>query len=370
MPAHNMPELPPGLVALLGSGETSPSGGHTFEAVVSRLTGPPRVAVLETPAGFELNSAQVAGRVADFLRQRLQNYKPEVVVIPARKRQTDFSPDDPALAQLLLEANLIFLGPGSPTYAARQLHDSRVWHTLVARHHLGAAIVFASAATVAAGTRALPVYEIYKVGEDVHWQAGLDFFRPYGLSLAIVPHWNNAEGGAELDTSRCFMGETRFAELMSLLPSNITVVGIDEHTALLMDLEAAQADVLGRGGVTVIRAGHEQRFAPGESLSLNTLGAFRLPEPASGIPVTVWEEALAAQSHTENARPSPPVDVMALVEDRQVARARRDWAKADALRERIAALGWKVLDTLDGSRLEPQSPGQLAAFRLLMEANR
>ncbi len=348
-----MPDLRPGLVALLGSGETSPSGGLAFEAVVSRLTRPPRVAVLETPAGFELNSAQVAGRVADFLRQRLQNYKPEVTVIPARKRHSAFSPDDPTLARLMLEANLIFMGPGSPTYAVRQLHDSRVWHTLVARHRLGAAIVFASAATVAVGMRALPVYEIYKVGADVHWQTGLDFFKPYGLALVIVPHWNNAEGGAELDTSRCFMGKTRFAELMTLLPSDVTVVGIDEHTALVMDFESAQGNVIGRGGVTVIRAGHEQRFAVGENLALNALGAFRLPEPSSGLPITVWEEVLAAQNTAGGAPASPSGEVTALVEERQAARAHRDWAEADTLRERIAALGWKVMDTPDGPRLEP-----------------
>ena len=48
-----MPELRPGRVALLGSGETSPSGGRVFEAVVNHLTEPPRVAVLETGLGFE-----------------------------------------------------------------------------------------------------------------------------------------------------------------------------------------------------------------------------------------------------------------------------------------------------------------------------
>ncbi len=128
----------PGLVALLGSGETSPTGGRVFEEIARRIARPPRIAVLETPAGFELNSAQVAGRVADFVRLRLQNYSPDVVTIPARKRNTAFSPDDLAFASHLLEAELIFMGPGSPTYAARQLQDSRAWHTLIARHRIGA----------------------------------------------------------------------------------------------------------------------------------------------------------------------------------------------------------------------------------------
>lgn len=347
-----MPETRPGLAVLFGSGETSPSGGRIFEAVVRRLPGGPRVAILETPAGFELNSAQVAGRVADFLRQRLHNYRPEIAVIPARKRATPFSPDDPALLQPMLGANLIFLGPGSPTYAVRQLEGSRAWHTVVARHRLGAAIVLASAATIAAGAHALPVYEIYKVGEELGWRTGLDFFGPYGFSPVFIPHWNNAEGGAELDTSRCFMGLARFAQLLALLPPDMAVVGIDEHSALVIDLEAGLCQVMGLGGVTVLKSGQEQHFAHGESFSLTALGPFRRPQSALEIPSAVREEVLAAQAQAE-IRPQAPAEVLALVEARQAARARRDWATADVLRQRIATLGWRLLDTPEGPRLEP-----------------
>ena len=351
-----MSELRPGRVALLGSGETSPSGGRVFEAVVNSLSGPPRVAVLETPAGFELNSAQVAGRVADFLRQRLQNYQPEVVVVPARKRHTAFSPDDPALLRRMLNANLIFAGPGSPTYAVRQLRDSRAWHTLVARHRQGAALVFASAATTAVGAFVLPVYEIYKAGEEPHWRPGLDFFGAYGLSLVLIPHWNNAEGGAELDTSHCFMGAVRFAELMALLPEHVTVAGIDEHSALVFDFETAQAEVMGRGGITLLHAGQEQHFDAGQGFPLAALGPFRPCEPAAGLPADVWEEVKSAQISPPSTSPSVPDEVLALAEERQAARARQDWAAADALRERIAAVGWSVQDTPDGPRLEPAKP--------------
>jgi len=53
---------------LLGSGETSLAGGRVFESLARVLPTPLRVVVLETPAGFEPNSAQVAGHVADFLQ--------------------------------------------------------------------------------------------------------------------------------------------------------------------------------------------------------------------------------------------------------------------------------------------------------------
>lgn len=341
-----------GPVVLFGSGETSPRGGQIWEAIARRLSAPLRIAILETPAGFELNSAQVAGRIADFLQVRLQNYRPQITVIPARKRGTPFSPDDPAITAPLLDASVIFLGPGSPTYAVRQLRDSLAWQRVIARQRLGGALVLASAAVIAASALALPVYEIYKVGEDPHWRPGLDFFAPYGLSLVFISHWNNAEGGAELDTSHCFIGQERFAQLLPLLPPQMTVIGIDEQTALVIDIEARTCQVLGLGGVTLIGSGQERRFNTGADFPLSALGPFRYPDPATGLPPDVWAEAQAVRRRAA-VLPQPPAEVLALVESRQAARAARDWATADGLRERIAALGWRVIDTPEGPRLEP-----------------
>ena len=344
----------PGLVILFGSGETSASGRRVFDWLFARLGPPIRVAVLETPAGFKPNSAYVAEEVAAFIRQRLVNYNPQVTVVPARRRGTPFSPDDPAIVAPLLLANAVFLGPGSPTYAARQLQGSLAWNTLLARHRLGAAIVLASAATIAASVHTLPVYEIYKAGADLHWQAGLDFFGPYGLSLVFVSHWNNRDGGANLDTSHGFMGQARFASLLALLPAPATVVGIDEHTALLLDLEARTCRVMGRGGVTLVRGGAEQRFPTGRTFAINELGPFHLPEPQTGLPPAVWASVQAAQAEAQAAvAPAPPPEVLALVAEREAARSNRDWAQADALRQQLATLGWRILDTSEGPRLEP-----------------
>ena len=60
-----------GRIAFLGSGETSLAGGRIFESLARLVPDPLRVAVMETTAGFELNSLSVAGRVADFLQTAL-----------------------------------------------------------------------------------------------------------------------------------------------------------------------------------------------------------------------------------------------------------------------------------------------------------
>jgi len=338
-----------GQIAFLGSGETSLAGGRIFEMLARALPQPLRIAILETPAGFELNADLVAGRVADFLEKRLQNYAPQVVTVPARKRGTPFSPDDPEIVRPLLTADMIFLGPGSPTYAVRQLKDSLAWDILRAKHRLGTTLVFASAATIAAGAWALPVYEIFKVGEDVHKKPGLNLFADFGLSLNFIPHWNNAEGGADLDTSRCFMGLDRFSAWCADLPPGATTLGLDEHTGLVFDFRAGMCQVSGVSSVSIVRECDPEIYATGSAFPLSALGAFTLPDPLeSGIPAAVWK---MAQGVNQPEGEAPPPEALALLESRKKARASRDWAASDRLRDEIAALGWSVQDTPQGKEL-------------------
>lgn len=341
----------PGLVALFGSGETSHSGRRVCEWIMGRLAPPISVSILETPAGFQPNSSQVAEKIAKFFEDRLQNYQPKITIIPARKSGSPFSPDDPHLLAPLLQTRAFFLGPGSPTYAAKQLRGSLAWEYIQLQHSLGAAVLLASAATIAASRYALPVYEIYKAGADLHWQPGLDFFGPYGLSLVFVPHWDNREGGAELDTSRAYMGKERFRQLLHILPDGMTIVGIDEHTALVMDLALETCHVMGRGGVTLLKGPDEVFFPSGLTFPLTQLGPFRKPTQIQGIRPEVWDAVLAAQQQ-EPESDEPSREILTQVELREEARARRDWGTADHLREEIAGHGWRILDTPEGPRLE------------------
>ncbi|MFV9503742.1 MAG: cysteinyl-tRNA synthetase [Oscillochloridaceae bacterium umkhey_bin13] len=351
----SLPTATPGLLALIGSGETTAHAGVVYDRLAANAPTPLPIAILETPAGFQPNSAQVAGKVADYLRTRLQGMRPDVSLIAARARGSAASPDDPAISASLQQARLIFLGAGSPTYAVRQLAGSLAWQRTLARHRHGAALATASAATVAMGALALPVYEIFKVGSDLHWQPGLDLLGPYGLRLILVPHWDNAEGGAELDTSRCFVGQARFAQLLALLPPGYTVVGIDEHTDLLFDLVAGTGQVFGRGSVTVMTPdGQTRRYARQDTLALSELGPFQLPDPTADLPAEVWAWAAPAQPDPAPA-PAIPPEVTNLVAARQHARAARDWPAADTIRQQLAGLGWQVRDTPEGPVLEALS---------------
>jgi hypothetical protein len=337
-----------GKIAFLGSGETSLAGGRIFESLVRDIQGPLRIALMETPAGFELNSAQVMGRVGDFMASRLQNYKPVIDIVPARKKGSRFDPNDPEIIKPLLHANMIFMGPGSPTYAIRQLKDTLAWDVIRARQRLGATLIFASAATISVGAHALPVYEVYKVGQDMHVVDGLNLFADFGLHISFIPHWNNADGGVDLDTSRCFVGMDRFADWCANVPAENTTIGLDEHTGIILDFESRVCEVSGVSSVSLVRECVPEMHPSGSKFDLQELGKLQIPNPVEkDIPPDVWDLVCNPPLLQE----IPSDEIIALVDKRQLARDNKQWAESDRLRTEIAALGWMVQDSKDGYKL-------------------
>jgi cyanophycinase-like exopeptidase len=340
-----------GLIALVGSGETTRYGGQVFERLASRYPGGSTIAILETPAGFELNSPAVAGRVAGYLRKRLKNHLPDIQVIPARAKGSELSPDNPQVIQPLASASLVFMGPGSPSYAVRQLAGSLAWKMICDRFWQGASLALASAAAIACGKLALPIYEIYKVGEDPHWKPGLDFFGGIGLALAIIPHYNNHDGGAELDTSCCFMGASRFRQLYDRLPKSVTVVGIDEMTTLVIDLAGECCDVMGMGQVHLLRDNSEKVYIAGKTFALTELGDYQASRIAALLSEAIDHKPVTqANGHADREIPVPP-EVLELAAERQNTRAHGNWESADRLRKKIESLGWQITDTGEGFQL-------------------
>jgi hypothetical protein len=151
--------------------------------------------------------------------------------------------------------------------------------------------VLASAAAATAGQFALPVYEIYKAGRAPHWLAGLDLLGTFGLKVAVIPHYDNTEGG-HYDTRHCYLGARRLAVMERELPADAAVLGVDEHTAVLIDVRGGDIEIRGRGAVTVRRAGHSTILPSGTSMSLAELRALVLGVRPTGRQRTV--EALGA----------------------------------------------------------------------------
>lgn len=351
--AGQMDKINPGRIMLIGGGEVAPNVRRAYEWLFEHVEKPIRMAMLETAAGFEPNSPDVAEEVANYIRVHLQNFHPQIEVIPARKKDTDFSPDDPDIVEPLYRANIIMLGPGSPTYAVWQLSNSLTWEVIMARLLLGANLVFTSACTIASSRYSLPVYEIFKVGEDVHWKSGLDLLGLFGLKTVHIPHWNSKDGGESLDLTRCYMGKMRFAEAVKLLPNDSQIIGLDDHTALVIDVGAEQAHVVGASHITLGPTDDWPKYSDGDVIPVTELGNWQsLDKVPQIISPEVWEKAVAIEEEMQR-EPEAPAEVLALIQQRDQARMDKDWTRADELREKIEAAGWRLMDTPEGTELAP-----------------
>lgn len=271
-----------GTIALIGSGELSEPMGRVYRKILSKIDRDVNAVMLDTPAGFELNVDEISAKAVEYFSQHL-SVDLQVASFKNKEHASALEVEE-ALRKLLL-ANIIFAGPGSPSYGIRNWRGTAIWDTLVNRLSEGAHLVLASAAAIAAGGYALPVYEIYKVGEDPDWIEGLNLLARFGLELAVVPHWNNAEGGT-FDTRFCFMGAPRWEMLESRLGFGAVVFGIDENTACIFDPGTRRCEVMGAGQVTVRYEGREWQYPSGTSFGFDRLRAAELESgapPAGGL---------------------------------------------------------------------------------------
>jgi hypothetical protein len=237
----------------------------THQRLLARV-GPPPVpsALLDTPYGFQTNADELSQKAVAYFRDSVGH---DLGI--ASLRASGAPSYDEAIARLR-EARYVFAGPGSPSYALEQWKGSLVPDVLAGMLRRGGALVFASAAALTLGAYTLPVYEIYKVGVSPHWLEGLDLLADAGLRAALIPHYDNAEGGTH-DTRYCYMGEERLTALEAMLPPGCIILGVDEHTSLVLDLDDGTATIAGRGGVT-IRVGGTSRIIPaGETVPIGSL---------------------------------------------------------------------------------------------------
>ncbi|TMF99100.1 MAG: hypothetical protein E6I10_03365, partial [Chloroflexi bacterium] len=276
---------PPRMIAIFGSGETSPTMTSVHKQLTARAGYPRLNAIfLDTPFGFQPNADEIVARTVTYFRQHVGC---EIGLASFRHSEQATPLETERFLARLSEANYVFAGPGSPSYALRHWRNTGVRDRLAEKVDHGGCVAFASAAGIGLGAYALPVYEIYKVGQDPSWIAGLDLLGQIGVRCAVIPHYNNQEGGTH-DTRFCYMGEERLRRLEALLPDDVLILGIDEYTACIIDVEAQSVSVRGRGGITARRRGSERVWTrttfplaelrdPSNATSATTPGQ---PEPA------------------------------------------------------------------------------------------
>ena len=382
-----------GRLVIMGSGENAPGMVKLHRTLFQQL-GDGSKLMLDTPFGFQVN--------ADDLSSKYQQYFDEsvgqVIEIGQWRRK-----DDPILERertlaRIQQSDWVFAGPGSPSYALQHWLGTPVPAAMAQVLIRNGTLVIGSAAAATLGSHAIPVYEIYKVGLDPYWLDGLNLLGDAtGIQAVVVPHFDNREGGRH-DTSCCYIGLERLKTLEALLPQGIGVIGVDEHTAVILDLISNEVSVYGPGGLT-LRMGDQLQILPsGSTTSLDHLREFfsaslppatqrqdttdsgdalrrfaatlsdRDTDGAAAVALEVESELFGTtslQAHESlrsmlvqlaDAARAGMVDTHAVLEPvvnialevRRVSRENKDYAMSDLVRDALAAADIEVRDTPDG----------------------
>ena len=261
-----------GTITLIGSGEMTSSMVRVHKEILDRIEEKPiRAVFLDTPAGFQLNADILSQKAREYFKKHFR-VKMEPVLFKDFSRATPLEVKE--AAHTIMNAHFIFSGPGSPTYALKNWLGNPVGDAIKESLYRGSHLVFASAASLCVGKYSMPVYEIYKVGEDPFWANGINLLGDIGLNLTVIPHWNNAEGENH-DTRFCYIGQPRFKVLENQLPDLTTIIGIDEHTACIFDLRQERCSVKGVGQVVIRKKGHDKTFPDGSTFGFDELGQSR-----------------------------------------------------------------------------------------------
>ena len=259
----------PRILAIMGSGETAPTMKGPHRSIFERLGPDVDAVLLDTPFGFQENAPILAAKATEYFRDAVGR---EVVVAGLGRTDTGDVVAIERGVSRVRNADWVFAGPGSPTFALEQWRDTPVPDALAEKLRSGGAVVFSSAAVLTLGVATVPVYEIYKVGLDPYWVHGLDVLSEVGLNVAVIPHYDNQEGGNH-DTRFCYLGERRLSMLEPELPDGAFVLGVDEHTGVIMDLDADTAEIVGKGAVTLRRNGESVRIESGNIVPIDVLRA-------------------------------------------------------------------------------------------------
>lgn len=338
---------------------------------VLERVGDVRGVVLDTPYGFQENVPQLTEKITSYFSTSLHQ---DLSVAHFTDAASASDLQQTAFLEAVRSSNYVFAGPGSPSYAVTQWQQVELSSALSDVLAHGGVVCFSSAAALTLGSYTAPIYEIYKVGSPLHWLDGLNVLGVVDLDCAVIPHFDNAEGGNH-DTRFCYLGERRLHALEALLPASVGVFGVDEHTAVIIDADDDTVTVRGRGHAYWRRGSDSQTLANGTTTPLRELRnadssyrthavVSRAVEEATNDVSALGERAAAGGPEGMRALASlmtlaatggegfidPTSLVELLLELRAEARAQANYALSDRLRDGLDLAGIDVQDGPDGAR--------------------
>lgn len=230
----------PGPVALVGSGEYL----AVMEPLERRLIEgrPPRFVQLATAAAPEGPAS--LGRWHALGLESAQRLGVEQVVVPVVDRA---SADDPVLAAMVEGAGLIYLSGGNPVFLASTLRDTAVWTAIAKAWRDGAALAGCSAGAMAMASTVTGLRNPMRGPTP-----------GFGVTpqLSVIPHFDRLAARMPDFVLNAVTNK----------PPGVTVVGVDEETALVGGPD--EWEVVGEQKVWVLTSEGRAGYAAGDRLTL------------------------------------------------------------------------------------------------------
>ncbi len=254
-----------GPIALVGSGEYLPQMDNVDRMLLEHVGGASaRVVVLATAAGLEAPASPQRWTrmgVEHFARLGARAEPAGILV-----REDAF---DPRWLPLLEAADFIYFSGGSPQHVIQTLEYSPAWDVICARHAAGAALAGCSAGAMAFGALTLQPRALWRRGPGsgeaataLSWQPALGLLG----RVIVLPHF---------DRMAARMGQQTLTQLAASVPAGLTLIGVDEDTALVQVLHNGPPSdgpspwqIMGRQGVTVFSVDGEVHHPAGTTLML------------------------------------------------------------------------------------------------------
>ena len=230
----------PGPIALVGSGEFLPVMRETDRHLLAQVGGPAaaRVVVIPTASGLEPGMPEKWAQMGvDHFRALGATVEPVMIVNRIDTRE-------PVWLRALEAANFYYFSGGNPEYLIETFRDTPAWDIIRVRHLAGAVLAGCSAGAMMLGGATIRVREVAR-GAPLVWLPALGIVP----RLATIPHF---------DRLARYVGEATFRQVLDTLPEGLTLLGVDEDTALV-HLEPPDAEdssgprwqVMGQQTVTV-----------------------------------------------------------------------------------------------------------------------
>ena len=233
-----------GTIALVGSGEWLPVMLDVERELLNNQN--PVYVQLSTAAGQE-SSARLE-HWKNLAQTQAKTLSVESRWLPVFDQD---SANNPEFVEKIKGAGLIYLSGGDPTYLAETLRDSLVWNAIVNEWQNGASLAGCSAGAMALTTW-VPKMRI-RIGKNNEDVKGLGLLP----NIRVIPHFDRMLGWIPDIITRYLLNT----------PPGVTLVGIDENTALVGGVNSWK--VKGEQSVWVLTNEGREEFKAGQTLLTN-----------------------------------------------------------------------------------------------------